>query len=216
VMTAVALSVLAMFAVAVAGQRALGLSMGVLLLSMSAGGLAMLGVAMILRRRFNLVVTAAAAGPLLPTFPALGLAIFFTVAGAARAAIVISTLSSLLHIPDHPASEVFGVSSTWGAGGIALFVLAAVVIAPIAEECLFRGVLLPWLTTWMNPVAALWVSSFAFGVGHLYYGASVLIPTVYGVSLGWLRLRTGRLRAGIALHMLLNATATATLLLKAS
>ncbi len=69
----------------------------------------------------------------------------------------------------------------------------------------------------MTPVAALWVSAFTLsGVGHLYYGASVLIPVVYGVSLGWLRLRTGRLRAGIALHMLLNATATLTLLLTSS
>jgi membrane protease YdiL (CAAX protease family) len=124
--------------------------------------------------------------------------------------------SQVLHAPDHSTTEVFGVSTAWGAGGVGLFALDAVVVAPIAEECLFRGVLLPWLTTWMKPLVAIVVSALAFGVGHLYYGTGVLIPVVYGVVLGWMRLRTGRLRAGIALHMLLNAAATGVLLVKMS
>ncbi len=152
--------------------------------------------------------------PPLGAIPAFLRGLFYALAGAARAGIVIAALVPLLKIPDHSAAEVFGVSSGWSPGGIVLFVMAAVVLAPAGEEYLFRGVLLPWLTTWMKPLTAILVSTAAFGVGHLYYGAGVLIPTIYGLALGWVRLRTGRLRAGIALHMFFNASATLVLLLK--
>lgn len=217
VMAAIGVPVIVMFVVTFTFRRTVGLSLGAVLVGMLMGGLTMLVLAFFSMRRLDQgEVTEVAPGAPLGTMPAFGLGLFYAFAGAARAAIFISFVAPILHLPDHPATEVFGVSPGWGASGVALFALAGVVVAPIAEECLFRGVLLPWLTTWMKPVGAVLVSTLAFGAGHLYYGSSVLIPIVYGVVLGWMRLRTGRLRAGIVLHMLINAVSTGVLLLKTS
>lgn len=219
VMAALTVPVAVMIAVTFTFQKTAGLSLGAVLIGMLLGGLVMLAIAGSSMRQLDRVI-AGVSSPSVPTtplrtLPAFGLGLFYALAGAARAAILVSALSPLLRLPDHPATEVFGVSPVWGVGGVALFSVAGVVVAPIAEECLFRGVLLPWLTTWTKPFVAILVSALAFGVGHLYYGSSVLLPIVYGVVLGWMRLRTGRLRAGIALHMFFNATATVILLLKA-
>lgn len=194
-------------------QKTIGLSLGAGLIGMLAGSLTMLLLGATALRREDQSATDAAPIGMVHAF---GLGLFYAMAGAARAAIVVSVLAPLLHLPAHSAGEAFGISGSWNTDAIALFVLAGVIIAPTAEECLFRGVLLPWLTTWMTPVAAIAVSAFAFGIGHLYYGSSVVIPMMYGVALGWMRLRTGRLRASIALHMFFNGSATLVLLLRGS
>jgi len=53
-----------------------------------------------------------------------------------------------------------------------------------------------------------------FAVGHLHYGVGAVIIFLYGLVLGWARLRMGNLRASIALHMLLNTTVCAASLLR--
>jgi membrane protease YdiL (CAAX protease family) len=53
-----------------------------------------------------------------------------------------------------------------------------------------------------------------FAVGHLRYGVFLLVIVVYGLVLGWARLKTGNLRAAIVLHMLINGVATAVALLR--
>ena len=98
--------------------------------------------------------------------------------------------------------------------GIAILVLAAVVLAPVGEETLFRGVLLPWLRRFLSPDAAAWASAGIFAAGHLRYGPSMLVVVVYGLVLAWARMHTGRLRAPIALHMIINAAAMAFTLLR--
>lgn len=202
------------FDVVFAFQKAVGLSLGAVLISMLAATLTMLGVAVLALRRLDRTIRSAAE----PDEPigsarAFGRGVFYTVAGTARAGILISVLAPAMHLPDHPASKVFPVSAGWGVGGVALFVLGTVVLAPLAEESLFRGVLLPWLASWMKPELAIIISALAFGIGHLFYGAGLLVPIVYGLVLAWLRLNTGKLRAGIALHMLINIVATAAILL---
>jgi membrane protease YdiL (CAAX protease family) len=134
--------------------------------------------------------------------------LLYIYAGGLRVAALIGLLNSVLHLPLNSAAEAFGVSSAWGGPGILLFVLMGVVLAPLAEELLFRGLILPWLASWMQPTAALAWSAAVFGVGHLFYGVGALLPVYYGLVLGWARLRTGHLRAGMALHVLINAVAT--------
>jgi membrane protease YdiL (CAAX protease family) len=99
-----------------------------------------------------------------------------------------------------------------GPAGIALLIFAAVILAPIGEETLFRGVLLPWLRRFFSPDVAVWVSAVLFGIGHLRYGFSLATIVVYGLVLGWARLHTGNLRASIVLHMIINAVATGVVL----
>ena len=80
-----------------------------------------------------------------------------------------------------------------------------VVVAPIGEETLFRGVLLQrWSLKW-GVARALLVSSVLFGVLH----ADILGHTVFGVIMGLLYVRTRGLWIPMACHALTNAIAVA-------
>ena len=187
----------------------LGPSLGAALLSMLAGGLTMLTIAVIGIRNNEPVETPSEG---IGTFHAWGIGIFYALTGTVRAAILVLFATKVLHLPSHSAADVFGIEPSWGFSGIGLFVLAGVVVAPIAEECLFRGVLLPWLGRFASPPIALFASAIIFGIGHLFYGVSVLVPIAYGLALGGVRLRSGRLRASILLHATLNTFATIVML----
>lgn len=81
--------------------------------------------------------------------------------------------------------------------------LTAVVIAPLFEETLFRGVLLPVLARHWGAAAGVGVSALVFGLAHLSLGE--LTPlTLLGLALGWLRLRHGRLGPCVLMHGLWN------------
>jgi len=83
------------------------------------------------------------------------------------------------------------------------FALTAVVIAPLFEETLFRGVLLPVLGQRIGPVAGVVVSALVFAIAHL--SLSELAPLfLLGVGLGWIRWRSGRLAPSVLMHALWN------------
>lgn len=186
-------------------QATLGASIGSALLTLIAASF-VLGAVGFVSLRF--VPPAERVVDPLPARQVFARGLFYCVAFAVRVAIVASALAPLLHLPNQSAAEAFGISRSWGASTVALFLLAGVVVAPAAEELVFRGLLVPWLRRWMGDNQVMVWSSLAFAVGHLYYGASVIITLVYGVVLAWARLRTGSVRVGIALHMALNAIAT--------
>lgn len=94
------------------------------------------------------------------------------------------------------------------------FALTATVLAPLFEETLFRGVLLPVLGQRWGVAPALVVSALAFGLAHVSLGE--LVPlVVLGLGLGWLRLRSGRLGPCVVMHSLWNALTFTNLLLLA-
>ncbi|MGC5196416.1 CPBP family glutamic-type intramembrane protease [Aphanothece microscopica] len=97
---------------------------------------------------------------------------------------------------------------------LACFAITAVVLAPLFEETLFRGVLLPVLgRSWGGGVAVV-VSAVIFGVAHLSIGE--LAPlVVLGLGLGWLRLQGGRLGSCVLMHALWNGLTFTNLLLLA-
>jgi len=88
-----------------------------------------------------------------------------------------------------------------------LGIFAAVVIAPVTEEILFRGLLLPALRRWMRPLAAVWLSAAFFGAAHASEAdVFVLVPMfVMGVVLGYLYDRTRTLAASLTAHITYNA-----------
>jgi membrane protease YdiL (CAAX protease family) len=95
-----------------------------------------------------------------------------------------------------------------GIGPWVVFLLA-VVLAPAAEELLFRELLLVRvLRAVPRPVAAAF-TSVAFGLMHLGTGGPILVATLtaMGFALAWLRLRTGSLTAPILVHGLNNLLA---------
>jgi membrane protease YdiL (CAAX protease family) len=88
-------------------------------------------------------------------------------------------------------------------GGVLLFVLVAVVMAPLFEETFFRGFLFrgfaeSWGWAW-GAVA----SAAVFGLAHLQL--DVFVPLfALGLALAWVYKRTGSLWTSIALHALFN------------
>ena len=80
---------------------------------------------------------------------------------------------------------------------------AAVVLAPVAEELLFRGVFYTFLKQRGFPGLALWGTSVLFGIIHFNLGA--LIPLIC-LALIWTRLyeRTSNLLAPITGHVMFN------------
>jgi len=97
---------------------------------------------------------------------------------------------------------------------LALFAFTAVVLAPLFEETLFRGVLLPVVGEKFGGRWAVLVSAAVFAVAHLSLGE--LAPLfVLGIGLGWLRWRSGRLACCTLMHALWNGLTFANLLLLA-
>ena len=183
-----------------------GSSLGGALLGLCAGSGTLLVLAVLWRRRLGWGDEPGAAGT--QTTVVSGVA--YMIAGVMRVGLILSGIGPLLRIakPD-PGRELHAlVDRGLGPVGIALLIFAAVILAPIGEETLFRGVLLPWLRRFLGYDAAVWVSAVLFGIGHLRYGFYLSTIVVYGLVLGWARLHTGNLRAAIVLHMIINAVAT--------
>ncbi|MEX0589089.1 MAG: lysostaphin resistance A-like protein [Cyanobium sp.] len=94
------------------------------------------------------------------------------------------------------------------------FAFTALVLAPLFEETLFRGVLLPVLAQRWGGLAAVLISALVFGIAHLSLGE---LPPLFvlGLGLGWLRLQSGRLGASVLMHSMWNTFTFANLLLLA-
>ncbi|MEY8841668.1 CPBP family glutamic-type intramembrane protease, partial [Cribrihabitans sp. XS_ASV171] len=92
-------------------------------------------------------------------------------------------------------------------GWILIRVFGTVALVPLIEELFFRGYLLERLGRG-NPawrMAALVLSSLAFGLLHDRFTAAALSGLVFGLIL----LRTGRLASPIQAHVLSNAIVAA-------
>ena len=84
-----------------------------------------------------------------------------------------------------------------------------VILAPVLEELIFRGVILRGLLKHYSPVTAIIVSSILFGAVHLnpwqFISASIL-----GMFIGWVYYRTQSISLAIIIHGFNNLTATVT------
>lgn len=142
-----------------------------------------------------------------------------------------SALAAVLMILPLVALSGWLVERTWGdAGGsnplldlvltsgdpwaLLCFGVTAVVLAPVFEEILFRGVLLPVAGRHLGGGLAVVVSAAVFAAAHLSLGE--LVPLfVLALGLGWLRWTSGRLLPCVLMHALWNAMTFFNLLLLA-
>ena len=93
-----------------------------------------------------------------------------------------------------------------------LLVITTVVLAPLFEELIFRGVLLPVLVNQIGKTWGLFVSAFVFALAHL--SVSEFAPLlVLGVGLGLLRMSSGRLFPCLLMHAFWNGMTFVNLLL---
>lgn len=87
---------------------------------------------------------------------------------------------------------------------IAVLLGMVAVLAPLFEETLFRGFLLPSLTRYLPTWGAIAASGLLFAIAHLNL-SDVLPLTVLGMVLGFVYLRSRNLLASMLLHGLWNS-----------
>ena len=92
-----------------------------------------------------------------------------------------------------------------GRSSLALLMLAftATVLAPLFEELLFRGVLLPVVGARWGIAAGIGVSALVFALAHLSLSEAPPLLAL-GIGLGWLRWSSGRLLSTVVMHGLWN------------
>jgi hypothetical protein len=87
---------------------------------------------------------------------------------------------------------------------LVVFFATAAIAAPLFEETLFRGFLLPSLTRYMPVGGAILLSSFIFAAAHLSLSEVLPLMTL-GIILGFIYSRSRNLLAPILLHSLWNS-----------
>jgi hypothetical protein len=87
---------------------------------------------------------------------------------------------------------------------LGMFLFTAAIAAPVFEEILFRGFLLPSLTRYMPIWGAIGLSSLIFSLAHLSF-SEVLPLTVLGAILGFAYVRSRNLLSSILLHSAWNS-----------
>jgi len=107
-----------------------------------------------------------------------------------------------------PSEEQGLVPDGWDSSRAPAFVAFFVVVtlvAPTIEELTYRGLGISLLLPW-GAVVAVGATGLLFGAAH---GLLVALPilTVFGLVVGWLRVRTNSLYPGIVLHGTFNAIA---------
>lgn len=92
-----------------------------------------------------------------------------------------------------------------------VFAFFAVILAPLAEEFLFRGLLLPLLVRRIGAVAGLVLTTLGFAALHADLGTFMPLA-VFSVALSLAYARTGSLWVPVMMHALFNGTNLALLL----
>lgn len=87
---------------------------------------------------------------------------------------------------------------------LVIFFVTAAIAAPIFEEVLFRGFLLPSLTRYVPVWGSIVLSSLLFAIAHLSF-SEILPLTALGIVLGVVYTRSRNLLAPMLLHSLWNS-----------
>jgi hypothetical protein len=132
---------------------------------------------------------------------------YFTLAFAAVLAVSLAA-GPLLPAGRSPQKDLLEVLARLrGAWTVALVFGTVAVLAPVFEELMFRGFLLPWLGARLRGpralLAAAALSGLAFAVMHMQPLGLPTLATL-GIVLGLAYLRTGNLVSSILVHGLWN------------
>ena len=146
-----------------------------------------------------------------PFLPSLGWTFpipnaFLVLAAGPALTVALSALGVLLRAPlDSSQIEVLIKSRA----SLAAIILFGVVLAPIFEEMLFRGFLLPLLVRSVGPALGILLTAVPFALLH---GAQnhwawqpVLLIGIAGIAFGYVRYKTGSTTAAFLMHSAYNA-----------
>ncbi len=103
---------------------------------------------------------------------------------------------------EHPVVPIFIASNSNTV--IFLLFLFAVIIAPIVEEIMFRGVLYSWLRTKLGALNSIMISALIFASVHPQGAVGIIPLMLIGCILGFLREWRGNLVACVIAHATVN------------
>jgi len=193
-----------------------GMSVGGFLYTTGVDTLTLLGLSLVLRRLLPDPRLASLDAAPRPIWGVYFRAVFYLIAGAIRIGFLLMLLDLLAFGGKGGGNpmQLLIENTNLGTLGTILLVVEVVILAPIGEELLFRGFLLPRLQLQKGPVWAVAVSSGFFALLHPQYGVYVPIVLLYGAVLGWARLRSGGLTAPILLHATINGVSVLAMLMR--
>lgn len=181
-----------------------GASQGSALLGTGFRCLVMTVLGLLVMKRF----TGANSRPLIPRLSRVrtfALGILYCTLILRATALVVLTLGEAA-LPE-PAGGWFAVPISESA--LAWLTLEVVLLGPIAEEIVFRGMLLGWLRSWCTDGWAVLLSAGLFALMHIGYGPGMIPVFVAGAVLGWARVQSAGLLVPILLHVSVNGLSTA-------
>ncbi len=131
---------------------------------------------------------------------------FLVLAAGPVLAIALSALGVFLRAPlDSSQIEVLIKSRA----SLAAIILFGVVLAPIVEEMLFRGFLLPLLVRSMGPWLGILLTAVPFALLHgtqnHWAWQPVVLIGIAGIAFGYVRYKTGSTTAAFLMHSAYNA-----------
>jgi membrane protease YdiL (CAAX protease family) len=117
-------------------------------------------------------------------------------------------VASLLGLDVEPQQLLLELSAVSFPDRWALLVYGAMG-APLVEEVLFRGFLLPPLVRRTGEVSAIAMSGALFGIAHVSDPYAIVPLVVLGAGLAWLRIQTKSIWPGVLVHAANNSIALA-------
>ncbi|WP_207640712.1 CPBP family intramembrane glutamic endopeptidase [Weissella ceti] len=132
---------------------------------------------------------------------------------------ILNILFSKLVVSGSSSANQQAVESVFNTGtfGIVFMAVSAVIVAPILEELIFRGLIFNYLTPTIRWWGSCLLSGAVFAYIHVMVDFSFITFTPYfiiGTVLGFIYYKTGKIQYAIGAHMLSNAISVATLLLR--
>lgn len=150
-------------------------------------------------------------GPVRPRWRHVALGAGVGVAGFILATVVPELIRQWVGIPPPPRQQILDEVAT-GGSGIWVLVVTVVVLAPVVEEVVFRGLLFQVLRRRTGLWPGVLVSSLTFAIVHLELidrPLSLGALFVLGAWLAWALHRTGSLVVPVTAHALFNGVAIA-------
>jgi uncharacterized protein len=145
--------------------------------------------------------------------PQLGTTVRWVLITIVAYGVFVNVFANVVHPDNDNLFHSLGVHRTQ-TGTVAALAVLVCVLAPIAEELLFRGFMFATLLRWRGPWPAAIVVGLLFGAIHAFgTPALLLIPlAVLGFLFSVLRWKTGSILPTIGLHAVNNSLAFASLL----
>ena len=111
----------------------------------------------------------------------------------------------LLPLPPASALQLATKAKLAAATPVWLLALKALLIYPLLEECIYRGVIFQLLRRYLPLWAALLPPTLLFGLTHLGRSpANAVFAALVGLGLSWLAVRSRSLLPGILCHSAIN------------